>query len=153
MINIYTDGSSRGNPGPGGFGTILISGSHQKLISQGFRKTTNNRMELLAVIVGLEAIKLLNANVLVTSDSKYVVDAINKKWLLNWIKKDFKNIKNPDLWKRFYLVYQKHKVQFFWIKGHNLHHENEQCDILATQAADNSSNWHIDTWYEQNAID
>jgi ribonuclease HI len=105
MIQIYTDGSSRGNPGKGGYGAVLISGKHRKEISQGFRQTTNNRMELLAVIVALEAIKVKNSDVIVTSDSKYVVDSVEKKWIYGWIKKNFKDVKNPDLWKRFLEVY------------------------------------------------
>lgn len=148
MIQIYTDGSSRGNPGKGGYGAVLISGKHRKEISQGYRKTTNNRMELLAVIVALEAIKINNADVIVTSDSKYVVDSVEKKWIYGWIKKNFKDVKNPDLWKRFLNVYSNHNVKFKWIKGHNNHPENERCDFLATQAA-NGGSLLIDTFYEQ----
>ena len=136
MINIYTDGSSRGNPGPGGYGAILISGKHRKEISAGFKNTTNNRMELLAVIVALEAIKIENAEVLVTSDSKYVVNAIEQKWIFGWQKKNFKDVKNVDLWQRFLKSFNKHQVRFKWVKGHNNHPENERCDFLATQAAD-----------------
>ncbi|MEN9522194.1 MAG: Ribonuclease [Bacteroidota bacterium] len=148
MIQIFTDGSSRGNPGKGGYGAILISGKHRKEISQGYRKTTNNRMELLAVIVALEAIKIKNADVTITSDSKYVVDSIEKKWIYGWIKKNFKDVKNPDLWKRFLEVYSTHNVKFKWIKGHNNHPENERCDFLATQAAD-GGNLLPDSFYEQ----
>ncbi len=147
MIYIYTDGSSRGNPGPGGYGAILKSGKHLKELSQGFRKTTNNRMELLAVIVALEAIKIESADVLVTSDSKYVVDSVEKKWIYGWVKKDYKDVKNPDLWKRFMQAYSKYQVKFKWIKGHNNHEENERCDFLATQAAD-GLNLLIDEGYE-----
>ena len=136
MIYIYTDGSSRGNPGPGGYGVVMRSGKHEKEISQGFRRTTNNRMELLAVIVALESIKLEKAEVVVTSDSKYVVDSVEKKWIFGWIKKNYKGVKNADLWKRFIVAYFKHNVKFKWIKGHNQHAENERCDFLATQAAD-----------------
>ena len=147
MIYIYTDGSSRGNPGPGGYGALMKSGKFVKEISQGFRKTTNNRMELLAVIVALEAIKIEKAEVLVTSDSKYVVDSVEKKWIYGWVKKDYKDVKNPDLWKRFMQAYSKHQVKFKWIKGHNNHEENERCDFLATQAAD-GRNLLIDAGYE-----
>ena len=135
-INIYTDGSSRGNPGPGGYGVILQSGNHRKELSLGFKLTTNNRMELLAVIIGLESIKIPGSEVHIYSDSKYVVEAVEKKWVLGWVKKDFKDKKNPDLWKRFLNIYAKHKVKFHWIKGHNAHPENERCDVLATEAAD-----------------
>ena len=136
MITIYTDGASKGNPGPGGFGTVLISGKHRKEISGGYRKTTNNRMELLAVIAGLEALKKDGRNVLLYSDSKYVVDAIEKGWVHNWLKKGFKGKKNEDLWRRFLQVYPKHKVQFKWVKGHAGISENERCDQLAVQAAE-----------------
>ena len=134
MIRIYTDGSSQGNPGPGGFGTILKYGRHVKEISSGFRLTTNNRMELLAVIVGLEVIKKSNQDVLVVSDSKYVVDAVEKKWVFGWEKSNFKKKKNPDLWKRFLKAYRKHNVSFEWVRGHNGHPENERCDELAVNA-------------------
>ena len=136
MITIYTDGASKGNPGPGGFGSVLISGKHRKEISGGYRKTTNNRMELLAVIAGLETLKKDGMNVLVYSDSKYVVDAIEKGWVHNWLKKGFKRKKNEDLWRRFLQVYPKHKVQFKWVKGHAGNSENERCDELAVQAAE-----------------
>lgn len=135
-ITIYTDGSSRGNPGPGGYGIILVSGYHRKELSKGFKLTTNNRMELLAVIVGLESIKIPGSEVHIYSDSKYVVEAVEKKWVFGWEKKGFKDKKNPDLWKRFLLLNAKHKVKFHWIKGHNEHPENERCDVLATEAAD-----------------
>lgn len=135
MIELFTDGASRGNPGPGGYGTILRSGSHYKELSQGFRKTTNNRMELLAVIAGLEALKKENQTVVVYSDSKYVVDAVEKGWLRSWLKTNFKGKKNADLWKRFAGIYGKHKVRFKWIRGHAGHPENERCDQLAVAAA------------------
>jgi len=135
MINIYTDGASSGNPGPGGYGTILIYKQHRKEISEGFRKTTNNRMELLAVIKGLEALKGTGKPVTVVSDSKYVVEAVEKGWLWNWVKKDFKGKKNDDLWRRFIPVYKKHKVKFKWVKGHAGHALNERCDELAVAAA------------------
>ncbi len=131
LIEMFTDGSARGNPGPGGFGLILRQGKHVKEISGGYRLTTNNRMELLSVIVGLEALKNKGEQVLVTSDSKYVVDAVEKGWVFDWEKKGFKGKKNPDLWQRFLMAYRKHKVKFKWIKGHNSHPENERCDELA----------------------
>ena len=134
--NIYTDGSAKGNPGKGGFGVVLISGNHYKEISQGFRHTTNNRMELLAVIVGLEHLKNINSEVQVYSDSKYVVDSIEKKWVFQWEKKHFKGKKNTDLWKRFLVIYKKHKVSFNWVKGHAGHPQNERCDYLAVEASE-----------------
>lgn len=134
-INLYTDGSSRGNPGPGGYGVVLSCGPHRKEISGGFRCTTNNRMELLAVIVGLEAIKRDNAQVNVYSDSSYVVKAVNEGWLSNWLKKGLHKQKNADLWARFLVISRKHQLRFFWIKGHAGHPENERCDQLATTAA------------------
>lgn len=115
-INLYTDGSAKGNPGRGGYGLVLISGKHYKEISQGFRHTTNNRMELLAVIVGLEHLKSKECDVLVFSDSKYVVDSVEKKWVFQWVKKGFKGKKNADLWKRFLLIYLKHNVSFQWVE-------------------------------------
>lgn len=136
VVELYTDGSSRGNPGPGGYGVILKYGTKEKELSQGFRKTTNNRMELLAVIVGLEALTREQVEVVVYSDSKYVVEAVNQKWVFGWVKKGFKGKKNPDLWMRFLEVYKKHHVKFKWIRGHNDHPYNERCDVLATAAAD-----------------
>ena len=135
-IIIYTDGSAKGNPGKGGFGVILIAGKHYKEISQGFRHTTNNRMELLAVIVGLEQLKNNDSEVLVYSDSKYVVDSVEKKWVFQWEKKHFKGKKNADLWKRFLIIYKKHKVSFNWVKGHAGHPQNEKCDYLAVEASE-----------------
>ncbi len=135
MITIYTDGSSRGNPGPGGYGTVLLAKGHRKELSEGFRLTTNNRMELLAVIKGLEALKVINAEVLIYSDSKYVVDAVEKGWLWGWIKKGFKDKKNKDLWMRFVPAYKRQKVKFKWVKGHAGIPENERCDELAVAAA------------------
>ena len=146
-INIYTDGSSIGNPGPGGYGIILESDGHIKEISQGFKKTTNNRMELLAVIIGLEALKIEPSNVMIYSDSKYVIDAVQKKWVFGWEKKMFKNKKNPDLWKRFLKIYRKHYVNFQWIKGHNNHLQNERCDYMAVEAA-KGSKLLVDKFYE-----
>ena len=146
-IHIYTDGAASGNPGPGGYGIVLISGKHRKEIAQGYRLTTNNRMELLAVIVALEQIKALGSDVLVTSDSKYVVDSVEKGWVFNWNKKGFKGKKNSDLWKRFLDIYSKHKVHFVWVKGHNNHPENERCDALAVTAS-KKANLPFDEGYE-----
>ena len=148
-INIYTDGSSRGNPGPGGLGVILEYEKNIKEISKGFKMTTNNRMELLAVILGLEEIKKKELEVFVFSDSRYVVDAINKGWLLNWEKNNFKKKKNPDLWKRLLKIYKEFpKVKFVWIKGHAGHPKNERCDKLAVLASE-SSNQITDSYYEK----
>ncbi len=135
-VELYTDGSARGNPGPGGYGVILKWNHHEKELSQGFRKTTNNRMELMAVIVGLEALTREQVEVDVYSDSKYVVEAVKQGWVFGWEKTGFKKKKNPDLWKRFLIIYRKHKVTFHWVRGHNDHHYNERCDVLATSAAD-----------------
>ena len=148
MITVYTDGSSRGNPGPGGYGIVLKSGSHRKEVSQGFKYTTNNRMELMSVIVALEMLKNANSEVVVYSDSKYVVDSIEQKWVFGWQKKGFKGKKNPDLWKRFLQIHPKHKVKFKWIKGHNENPENERCDELAVAAA-TGGNLLIDEGYEK----
>lgn len=134
-VTIYTDGCSLGNPGPGGYGAVLMHGKHQKEISKGFTCTTNNRMELLAVIEALEMLKTNDLEVHVYSDSKYVVDAIEKKWLFGWQKKNFKKVKNVDLWQRFSKIYTKHKVKFHWVKGHAGHEYNERCDQLANEAA------------------
>lgn len=147
MIRIYTDGSSRGNPGPGGYGTILDYKGKRKELSEGFRLTTNNRMELLAVIKGLEAIKKDGWPVEVVSDSKYVVDAVEKGWVHNWKTKKYKGKKNADLWDRFLDAYQRHNVKFKWIKGHAGHPENERCDELAVLAA-SGSNLKVDTVFE-----
>lgn len=137
-ITIYTDGAAKGNPGNGGYGAVLISGKHRKEISEGFRMTTNNRMELLAVIKALEMLKNSPSEVEVYSDSKYVVDAIEKGWLFGWEKKNFAKKKNPDLWMRFLKIYRKHKVSFHWVKGHAGHPLNERCDELAVDAAEGS---------------
>lgn len=150
-ILLYTDGSSRGNPGPGGYGVILHLNNtkHYKELSQGYRKTTNNRMELMAVIIGLEALTKNNLKVLVVSDSKYVVDSVMKGWVFGWEKKNFAGKKNPDLWMRFLKTYRKHTVQFQWIKGHNNHPMNERCDFLAVEAS-KQNQLLIDVWYEEN---
>lgn len=147
-ISLYTDGSSRGNPGPGGFGTVLICGKHRKEISQGYRHTTNNRMELLAVIEGLEIIKNREIPVVVYSDSQYVVNAVEKGWLTTWIKTNFKgDKKNPDLWKRYYNLSKEFTIKFVWVKGHANNPLNNRCDELATAAAD-SKNYLVDKGYE-----
>lgn len=135
MIKIYTDGAAQGNPGPGGYGVIMRYGAHEKELSQGFELTTNNRMELLAVIVGLEAIKRKDIPITIYSDSKYVVEAVEKGWLWDWEKKDFAKKANPDLWKRYIPLHRKLKPKFVWIRGHNGHPENERCDRLAVAAA------------------
>ncbi len=148
-IIIYTDGSAKGNPGNGGYGIVMISGKHRKELQKGFRLTTNNRMELLAVIVALESVKKENSEIRIYSDSKYVVDAVEKNWVFGWEKKNFKQKKNPDLWIRFLNIYRKQKVSFFWVKGHAENKENERCDYLAVQAADGRV-LEIDEWYERN---
>jgi ribonuclease HI len=135
MIELFTDGASSGNPGPGGYGAILRSGNHYKELSEGYRKTTNNRMELMAVIKGLEALKNLNQNVMIFSDSKYVIDSIEKKWVNSWLAKGFKDKKNKDLWLRYLDVSKLHNIKFTWVRGHNGHPENERCDELAVAAA------------------
>jgi len=134
MIEIFTDGASSGNPGPGGYGVILRSGQHYKELSEGFRKTTNNRMELLAVIKGLEAIKVPKQDVMIFSDSKYVIDSIEKRWVYGWVQKGFKDKKNKDLWMRYLEVSKLHNIKFTWVRGHNGHPENERCDVLAVAA-------------------
>lgn len=148
MIRIYTDGAAQGNPGPGGYGTILKFGAHEKELSQGYRLTTNNRMELLAVIAGLEAIKKNDLPVMIFSDSKYVVDSVEKGWLWNWEKKNFKDKANVDLWLRYIPLHKKLKPRFTWIKGHAGHAENERCDQLAVNAA-NGPHLPADIGYEQ----
>ena len=148
-VIIYTDGAAKGNPGNGGYGVVMISGSHRKEISEGFVLTTNNRMELLSVIVSLENLKKEKTSVTIYSDSKYVVDSVEKKWLFGWEKKNFAKKKNPDLWIRFLKIYRKHNVKFVWIKGHVNIKENEKCDQLAVAAAE-SSNLIKDVWYENN---
>ncbi|MGL5111515.1 MAG: ribonuclease HI [Flavobacterium sp.] len=136
-VHIYTDGAAKGNPGNGGYGVVMewVGKPYKKEFFEGFRLTTNNRMELLAVIVGLEKLKNDNTSVLVISDSKYVVDSVEKKWVFGWEKKRFVDRKNADLWKRLLVVYRKHQVDFRWIKGHNNHPQNERCDALAVMAS------------------
>jgi ribonuclease HI len=147
-VTIYTDGAASGNPGPGGYGVVLESSAgHRKELSGGFRKTTNNRMELLAVIVGLRELKSTEVAITVVSDSKYVVDAINKGWLRSWVKKGFKDKKNPDLWRLMIPLLDKYNPTFQWVKGHNNHPQNERCDTLAVQAS-KQPNLPADTGYE-----
>jgi ribonuclease HI len=148
-VIIYTDGAAKGNPGNGGYGVVMISGSYRKEISEGFVLTTNNRMELLSVIVSLENLKKEKISATIYSDSKYVVDSVEKKWLFGWEKKNFAKKKNPDLWIRFLKIYRKHNVKFVWIKGHANIKENERCDQLAVAAAE-SGNLIKDVWYENN---
>jgi ribonuclease HI len=137
MIEIYTDGSSRGNPGPGGYGVVLLAEGHRKELSKGFRLTTNNRMELMAVIAGLEAMKKQDLKITIFSDSKYVVESVEKGWVYKWdMKSDFDKKKNRDLWKRFLKLSQYQNINFVWVKGHSSNKENNRCDILATEAAD-----------------
>ena len=135
MITIYTDGAASGNPGPGGYGVVMRSGNHHRELSAGYRLTTNNRMELLAVIVALETLKIPDSEVKIYSDSKYVIDAVEKGWLRNWLKTGFKGKKNKDLWLRFYDIWQQHQVSFQWVKGHAGNPDNERCDVLAVQAS------------------
>jgi len=145
---IYTDGAARGNPGPGGYGVVLTYGKHRKELSGGFRKTTNNRMELLAVIKALQTLKKPGQSVTVVTDSKYVHDSVEKGWVFNWEKKGFAKKANPDLWRQFLPLFRKFKVRFRWVKGHSGHPMNERCDELATTAAD-SGDLQIDSGYEE----
>ncbi|MCE2707931.1 MAG: ribonuclease HI [Bacteroidota bacterium] len=148
MIQIFTDGAAKGNPGPGGYGAILKFGAHSKELSEGFRLTTNNRMELLAVIRALQELKSSSYAIQIYSDSKYVVDAVEKGWIWNWQKKEFKDKKNPDLWQIYIPLHQQFKPKFIWIKGHNGHPDNERCDQLAVAAAE-GNRLQIDHGYEQ----
>ena len=134
QVDLFTDGAAKGNPGPGGYGTILRSGAHEKELSGGFYHTTNNRMELMAVIVGLETLKS-SCEVRVVSDSKYVVDAFNLRWIDGWKRRGWAKVKNPDLWKRLLKAMEPHKVRYEWVRGHNDHPENERCDRLAVAAS------------------
>ena len=134
-ITIYTDGAARGNPGPGGYGIVLISGKHRLEKTEGFRLTTNNRMELLAVIVGLESLKKPGSKVIVYTDSRYVADAVEKGWVFQWESKAFRKKKNPDLWVRFLRIYRKHNVRLVWVKGHASNRENELCDRMAVESS------------------
>jgi ribonuclease HI len=143
-IEIFTDGSSKGNPGPGGYGIVMRYGDKVKEYSEGFRRTTNNRMELLAVIKALEKLKRYDIPVIVYSDSKYVIDSIEKGWVFNWVKIGFRGKKNEDLWRRYLDLHSKFTIEYSWVKGHAGHPENERCDVLATSATYNN----IDTVYE-----
>jgi len=147
-VSIYTDGSSRGNPGPGGYGVVLIWGNIKKELSKGYRRTTNNRMELMAVIAALEALKKPGLDLTIYSDSSYVVKAVMESWLKKWLRTDFKGgIKNKDLWLKYNELSQKHTIHFNWVKGHAENVMNNRCDVLATQAAD-GGNLVIDQGYE-----
>ena len=150
QVHIYTDGAAKGNPGNGGYGIVmeLVGTPHKKEYFEGFRHTTNNRMELLAVIVALEKLKNENMKVLVVSDSKYVIDSVVKKWVFGWEKKGFVGKKNPDLWKRFLRIYRTHTVDFKWIKGHNNHPQNERCDELAVMGSMQKT-LSVDAFYEK----
>ena len=147
MITMYTDGAAKGNPGKGGFGTVLMFKNHRKELSEGFRMTTNNRMELLAVIKGLEELKVEGIPITIYSDSKYVVDAVTKGWIWNWQKMGYKGKKNVDLWKRYIPLHLKYKPRFVWVRGHAGNVENECCDRLAVAAAE-SARLQIDHGYE-----
>lgn len=149
-VHIYTDGAAKGNPGPAGYGVVLelVGTPYKKEFYEGFRLSTNNRMELLAVIVGLEKLKNPRTKVLVVSDSKYVVDAVEKRWVFQWEKINFKAKKNPDLWIRFLKTYRQHQVDLQWIKGHNNHPQNERCDALAVMASQQEK-LSIDEFYER----
>ena len=152
-IIIFTDGAALGNPGPGGYGAVLMFGPHRKELSEGYRLTTNNRMELLAVIKALSAIHDKSHEINIYTDSKYVCDAVEKRWLDGWVKKGFAKVKNPDLWKQFYQLKKEFKLKLHWVKGHAGIPENERCDFLATTAAKNNPNL-IDQFYEnQSKID
>lgn len=147
-ITMYTDGASRGNPGPGGYGVVLMSGKHRKEMSQGYRKTTNNRMELMAVIAGLEALKKKNQQVTIYTDSQYIVKAVKEGWLNKWLATNFsKGKKNKDLWVRFYNLFTQHHIKFVWVKGHADNIYNNRCDELATTAAD-GNDLLVDEGYE-----
>jgi ribonuclease HI len=149
-IKIFTDGSAKGNPGPGGYGIVLKFGDKVKEISQGYRLTTNNRMELLALIIALENLKTDKFPVEVYSDSKYVIDSITKRWVFGWNTKGFKGKKNADLWIRYLQIHSKFNLSFHWVKGHAGHPENERCDVLAVTAAENNKHHLIDIEYEKN---
>jgi ribonuclease HI len=148
-VIIYTDGAASGNPGPGGYGAVMMYGKHRKELSEGFLLTTNNRMELLAVIVALENLKKEGLDIEIYTDSKYVADAVEKKWLFGWEKTDFKKKKNADLWKRFLPLYRKHNIRFIWVKGHANIPENERCDRLAVEASQ-EANLQDDVGYIEN---
>ncbi len=146
-ITIYTDGSALGNPGAGGYGIVLLSGPHRKELSAGFTLTTNNRMELMAVCVALETLKFEGSDVTIYSDSKYVVDSVEKGWVFGWERKGYVGKKNPDLWQRFLRIYRRHRVRFIWVKGHSSTVENNRCDELAVAAAGNTAALTLDVGY------
>jgi ribonuclease HI len=147
-LTMYTDGAARGNPGRGGYGTILMWKGRAKELSAGYRLTTNNRMELMSVIAGLEALNRHALDIVIYSDSQYVVKAVMEGWLENWIRNNFKGgKKNPDLWRRFYELSKKHRIRFQWVRGHADNPYNNRCDELATAAAD-GGNLLVDEYYE-----
>jgi len=150
-VNLYTDGAASANPGPGGYGLILEweGTPYKKTYAQGFIHTTNNRMELKAVIKGLQLLKQSPLDVVVYTDSKYVSEAVEKKWVFGWEKKNFKNKKNADLWKEFLEQYRKHRVRMEWIKGHNQHPQNESCDKMAVEASKKTESQIEDVGYQQ----
>jgi ribonuclease HI len=150
-VEMFTDGASSGNPGPGGYGVVLKHNNIRKELSAGFRKTTNNRMELMAVIKGLSALKS-KCRVIIHSDSKYIVDAFQQGWIFKWAERGWMRdkrhkVENPDLWKKLFALVKEHEVEFNWVKGHNGHIENERCDILAVKASQ-SKNLQVDEYYE-----
>ena len=148
-VIIYTDGAAKGNPGPGGYGAILMSGEHHLELSQGYRLTTNNRMELMAVIAALQALKKDNLQVQIYSDSQYVVKAVKEGWLKKWMATNFRGgKKNADLWREFHALSQQHQLRFHWVKGHADNEYNNRCDLLATEAAAGKK-LKIDTGYEE----
>jgi ribonuclease HI len=147
QLTIYTDGSSRGNPGKGGYGAVLHWGDVTKEISQGYRRTTNNRMELMAVLAALQLLKRDSLDIIIYTDSQYIVNSVEKKWVFGWARKGFKDKKNADLWMQFLEFYKKHKIRFIWVKGHAENKWNNRCDELATQAAD-GKNLIEDTGFE-----
>ena len=148
QLIIYTDGAARGNPGPGGYGVVLNWNGTIKELAQGFRLTTNNRMELMAVVVGLSVLTRDGVDVVIYSDSSYVVNSVEKGWVFDWVKKGFKDKKNVDLWMQFLEYYKRHRIKFIWVKGHADNPWNNRCDQLATAAAD-SRHWLVDEGYER----
>ncbi len=143
LLQIYTDGAARGNPGRGGYGVVLLWGGKRKELSQGYKHTTNNRMELMAVIAALRALTREGLEATVYSDSSYVVNAVEKRWLDGWLRTGFKGKKNADLWRQYNELAQRHQIRFQWVKGHASNLLNNRCDALATEAADNGP-WLVD---------